>query len=210
MIQIPVSVFAKYLRNRRIAGLKQTKYAEKKENQIPFKYYRSALSAITRYHRNGNDPAVFKKAQSDLAKKLAACQKPGGVVIIQNNLRAIFQYQTYFGRRQFEIRPVPKLKFPVSNILVSAKVDMHVIEGGEQLLLKLDMCKGKLNESEARSLLAITGYAAKQNGLPIPASNVHLLRLEDGSELQGNKINASLLTDIQAAANEIEQAWNDL
>jgi hypothetical protein len=210
MIQIPVLVFAKYLRNRRTSGLKQVKHAEKKENQIPFKYYRSALAAITRHHKSGNDPSVFKKAQAELAKKLAGCEKPGKAVILRNNIRAIAQYRMHFGGRNFEVRPVPKLKILAANIVVSAKVDLCVIENGENLLVKIDMCKGKKNESEAQSLLAITAEAAEQEQLRIEASNILLLRLEDGSELQGRKLRPAEKRDVQIAGLEIEKIWDGL
>jgi hypothetical protein len=210
MIQIPVLVFARYLRNRRVAGLKQVKHAEKQENQIPFKYYRSALAAITRHHRSGNDPAVLKKAQAELAKKLATCEKPGRAVILRNNLRAIAQYRTHFGNRNFEVLPVPKLKILAESVVVSAKVDLYVIENGQHLLVKLDMCKGKKNESETQSLLAITSEAAEQEQLAIEASNVLLLRLEDGSELRGRELRAAEIRDIQIAGLEIEKIWDSL
>jgi hypothetical protein len=210
MIPIPVAVFAKYLRNRLTSGLKQIKYSEKKENQIPFKYYRSAIAAISRHHRSGNDPAVFKQAQAELTKKLVACEKPGKAAILRNNIRAIAEYRMHFGGRNFDVRPVPKLKIFAANVVVSVKVDLCVIENGEHKLIKLDMCKGKKNESEAQSLLAITAQAAEQERFAIEASNILLLRPEDGSELRGRKLRTAEIRDLHKAGLEIESIWDSL
>jgi hypothetical protein len=210
MIQIPVSVFAKYLRNRRTYKLKQIKYTEKKENQIPFKYYRSAIATITRYHRCGNDPMEFKKAREKLTKSLALCEKPGKVVILRNNLRAIANYEMHFGKRIFVVKPVPSLKLLAANIVISAKVDLHVVEDGKPLLIKLDMCKAKQNEAEVESMLAITVEAAKSEGFQINETNVLQLRVEDGSESRGRKLRSGELRDLHTAGLEIEDAWEDL
>jgi hypothetical protein len=210
MIQIPVLVFARYLRNRRTYGLKQVKYAEKKENQIPFKYYRSAIAAIMRYHRGGNDPIEFKKAREKLTKSLALCEKPGKAVILRNNLRAIANYQMHFGNRVFEIRSVPSLKLHAANIVISAKVDMYVLEDGRPMLIKLDLCKAKQNEVEVESMLAITSEAAKSEGLHISAKSVLKLRVEDGSESHGRELRPAELRDVYAAGVEIEGAWEGL
>lgn len=210
MIQIPVSVFARYLRNRRTYGLKQIKYTEKKENQIPFKYYRSAIAAITRYHRCGNDPMEFKKAREKLIKSLASCEKPGKAVILRNNLRAIANYEMHFGKRIFVVKPTPSLKLFAANIVISAKVDLYVLEDGKPLLIKLDMCKAKQNEAEVESMLAITVEAAKLDDLQIDQTSVRQMRVEDGSELCGRQLRPSELRDLYAAGLEIEGAWEDL
>ena len=210
MIQIPVVVFAKFLRNRRTSELKKIKYPEKRENQIPFKYYRSAIAAITRHHRSGNDPVVFKKAQEELFKKLVACEKPGSAVIPRNNLRAIAQYRMYFGERKFEVRSVPKLTVLAANVVVSTKVDLYVIENGEHLLVKLDLCKVKRNESETQCMLAITAQAVEQARLKIDESNIVLLRIEDGSELRGRKLQTNEKREMYTAGLEIEKIWESL
>lgn len=210
MVPIPVLVFARYLRSRRTYGLKQIKYAEKKENQIPFKYYRTAIAAITRYHRSGQNPEEFKRAKEKLTKSLAECEKPGRAIILRNNLRAINNYEMHFGNRVFEIRPVPNLKLLAANVVVSAKVDLYVIENGRPLLIKLDMCKAKQNQEEAECMLAITGEAARLEGLPIKPTNVIKLRTEDGSESHGRELRPAELRDLHAAGLEIEGAWEGL
>lgn len=210
MIQIPVLVFARYLRNKRTYGLKQVKHAERKENQIPFKYYRSAISAIIRYHRSGNDPTEFRKTKEKLAKSLASCESPGKATILRNNLRAIANYQIHFGNRVFEIRPVPNLKLLAANIVISAKVDLYVLEDGRPLLIKLDMCKAQQNEVEVETMLAITSEAAMSEGLHIDAERVLKLRVEDGSESQGRKLRPAELRDLYSAGLEIEGVWDGL
>jgi hypothetical protein len=210
MIQIPVLVFARYLRNRRTYGLKQVKHTEKKENQIPFKYYRSAIAAITRYHRSGNDHTEFKKAREKLTLSLASCEKPGKAVIIRNNLRAIANYQMHFGNRVFEVRPVPHLKLLVANVVISAKVDLHVLENGKPLLIKLDMCKAKQNEVEVDTILAITAEAAKTEGLHINAECILMLRVEDGSESPGRELRPAEFSHVYEASLQIEGAWEGL
>lgn len=210
MIQIPVLAFARFWRNKRTTTLKQIKHTEKNENSIPFKYYRTAIAAITRFHKNGNDAAVFKKTRSELAQKIKTCEKPGRAVILQNNLRAINAYESHFASRKFEVRPVPKLKLVSGDVVVSAKFDLHVIENGCERLVKLDMCRGKMNADEANSVLAITGEAAQQQGLQIGASNVLMLRLEDGSQLEGKSLSPAQRRDVANVAKDIEKLWRQL
>jgi len=62
VIQLSAAVFAQYARARNPSVLRRTKYRAKRENSIPFKYYRSAIAAIVRYHKRSNDPSVLKEA----------------------------------------------------------------------------------------------------------------------------------------------------
>jgi hypothetical protein len=116
----------------------------------------------------------------------------------------------HFGNRVFEIRSVPSLKLHAANIVISAKVDMYVLEDGRPMLIKLDLCKAKQNEVEVESMLAITSEAAKSEGLHISAKSVLKLRVEDGSESHGRELRPAELRDVYAAGVEIEGAWEGL
>jgi|GEM_PF-6444729 len=210
MIVLPVSVFVKFLRNKRTAQLRQVKHREKKENQIPFKYYRSAIAAITAYHRSGNKPEVFKTAKKNLLEKLAICEKPGTAVIIKNNLRAINQYQMHFGAKHYAVKSVPKLRIAIDEIAISTKADLCATQDGETLLIRLDMRKEGGNRSEMESLLSITAEAAKNGGLKVNPINVLCLRTEDGDEIRGHRLRSHEREAINLASREIATMWDSL
>ncbi|MCI0562896.1 MAG: hypothetical protein MN733_30820, partial [Nitrososphaera sp.] len=102
MIPVSANVFARYLRTRRLGVLKPIKDKEKEENQIPFKYYRTAIAAISRYHKSDNNRSIFRRALDQLQARIdASADKPGRIVILKNNIRAILNYERCFDRRQF-------------------------------------------------------------------------------------------------------------
>jgi hypothetical protein len=210
MISLPVSIFVKYLKSKRTAQLRQVKHREKKENQIPFKYYRSAIAAIATYHRNGNDPSVFKNAKKTLLTKLATCEKPGSAIIIKNNLRAIDQYQMHFGTKHYIVRPVPKLKIVVGEITISTRADLCALQGDDLVLIRLDMTKKAGNRVEVESLLSIIAEAAKSNGVKVKPMNVVCLRTEDGDEIQGHQLRRNEREAINLASKEIAMMWGSL
>ena len=89
-IQLSVLVFAQFFRARRMTTLKQSKYPAKKENQIPFKYYRTAIATIIRYHKRNDDTGcVFDEAIVKLRSKIDLAEKQSQTFCPRNNLRAI-------------------------------------------------------------------------------------------------------------------------
>jgi hypothetical protein len=89
-------------------------------------------------------------------------------------------------------------------------VDLYVLENGRPLLIRLDMCKAQQNEAEVEIMLAITGEAAKSEGLHIDAERILRLRVEDGSESQGRKLRPAESRDLYSAGLEIEGVWDGL
>ena len=59
-------------------------------------------------------------------------------------------------------------------------------------------------------MLAITGEAAKSEGLPINAKSILKLKVEDGSESCGRELRPAELRDVYAAGVEIEGVWESL
>lgn len=210
MIPLPVSIFVKYLKNKKTAPLRKAKHPEKKENQIPFKYYRSAIAAIIRYHRSGNDPKVFKETKKNLLKKLATCEKPRSAAIIKDNLHAINQYQMHFGAKQYAVKTAPKLAVIFGEVTIRTKVDLCADEKGKTVLIRLDMRKTKSNPIEEESLLSITSQAAKANGLTVEPANVLCLRTEDGNEVCGHQLSPHEQNAIHVASHEISRIWPSL
>jgi len=152
---------------------------------------------------------VFRKKRIELGKDLATCEKPGKAIILRNNLRAIDNYETFFAKRKFEVRPVPHLRIQAAGVSVSSKFDMHVREGGEPRLIKLNLCRTKMNEQDARATLAITGEAARRERMGLRSSQIVMFMLEDGTELQGEDLGVPQ-SELDAIGNEFEEAWNNI
>ena len=66
-------------------------------------YYQPAMSAIRRYHREGNDPGVFNAAISELESRATTATAPQVRSRSHSNIRAINEYQHHFGSRPFEV-----------------------------------------------------------------------------------------------------------
>jgi hypothetical protein len=160
--------------------LKPTKDKEKQENQIPFKYYRTAIAAISRYHKDDNNRSIFRRTLDQLQAKVdASAGKPGRIVILKNNIRAILNYERCFARRQFVPKPSPQLVLGSGEVLIGAKPDLVALEEGRLRLIRFDMKKRKPNPEEVQTVLAITLEAANAQGLALRPNQVMLLRLED-------------------------------
>lgn len=210
LIQISALVYAKFFRTRRMAGLKQSKYPAKKENQIPYKYYRPAIAAIIRYHKKNNDPAVFDDAIAKLQEKIDSAEQYSKTIAPRHNLRAIENYRLQFKNRQFKPESISPMHFLHADVLVGAKPEMVAIEKGERKLVRFDMKIPKPDQVEVDALLDIMYLSAVAGGVHVQAEDVLLLRLEDGSCFNGRKVTSSRRSQLKDACKEIKDRWEEI
>lgn len=209
-IQLSALVYAKFFRTRRMAGLKPSKYPAKKENHIPFKYYRTAIATIIRYHKNGNNPAVFDEAIAKLTKKVDTADKQSKTIVPKNNLRAIQNYRQHFRSRQFKPQSIPQLHFAYDGVVVGAKPEMVVVENGQRMLIRFDMKQGQPNPVEISTLLDVTYVAAQDAGVKVQPENVLVLKVEDGSCYAGRRVSSSRKSQLREACTEIKRRWDEI
>lgn len=209
-IQLSALVYAKFFRTRRMAGLKPSKYPAKEENHIPFKYYRTAVATIIRYHKKNNDPAVFDEAIAKLEDKIDSAEKHSKTIIPRNNLRAIENYRQHFGKRKFKPQSIPQMHFVHDGVVVGAKPEMVVVENGQPMLVRFDMKQSEPNPVEISTLLDVTTIAAQSAGVKVQPGNVLVFRVEDGTAYTGSPVSAKRKSQLRDACSEIKDRWAEI
>jgi hypothetical protein len=170
-------------------------------------YYQPTITAIRRYHANGNDAEAFSAAVQRLEQQLDRAAKPQVRARLENNVRAIGLYERNFGRRQFEV--VRQVRLPalhIAGVVVTANPDLQVSEEDEQLLLLLDCTVGK-PEREAVSTLCQLTHLACREVAALPAKAVRFLHLKTGEETRWSGRGKKRWPQIRAACRQVAALW---
>jgi hypothetical protein len=117
--------------------IRQFKYPKDDEARAKIVYYREARDAIEAYHRRGHDP-VWLEEQAKRLDGIAAGLTGRSRTRLAHNARGVRAYSRHFSARQF--RPVEDLKLHLAyaDVRVTVIPDLHVREGKDEKIVKLE------------------------------------------------------------------------
>lgn len=174
-------------------------------------YYQPTLTAVRRYHREGNDPGVFNEAITDLESKAVTASTPQQRARLHANLRAVDSYQRRFGSRQFEI--LTQRRYPplvVSGILVSCNPDLEVLEFDEHLYLLINFSVTQPDPESVATLCQLLHRTVTQDGTPVEPGQVHFLDLSTGRDIRWSGRGERRWPQIEAALRQYAALWQQV
>ncbi len=172
-------------------------------------YYQPAMTAIRRYHREGNDPGVFNAAISELETRAAAAATPQVRTRSHSNIRAINEYQHHFGSRQFEL--LTMRRFPpmsIAGTLVSCNPDMEVIEYEEHLYLLLNFAITTPEPEAVAMLCQLLHHSIEQVEGEVPPGAIHFLDVSTGRDIRWTGRGKHRWAQIEAAMRQYAGLWD--
>lgn len=190
---------------KKMSKLKKFKTPESDESVGRSNYYVKALSAIRHHHKG--DASYVTNMLLQLASDAASEQNPRTKAKLIHNHRVITQYLSTFGQRQLFIQPGKSLYYTHNGLIVSARPDFVIIEGGQLKLLKLNMSKGDFSGGVSAVLLHVLYEAAHAEGLPVASSSVECLQIASGTRIVGPTNGFSPKQTLNVACDEVLALW---
>ena len=210
MIQVSVKVLAQFMRSHSKSSLRDSKYPKKEESRFRPSYYSAALSAIKKFHRNDNAPAILHEATQELLTKKAEASTDNVRDRIDHNIRVIDRYRHFFAHKKLKVQPLARLKYTAGEVTINATPDLSVEEEGTQTLIKFDFSESGVPKQLRDIILQVTHEAAVIAKLPIRPDDVRYVYVEKGQTYTGGKIDSGLQKEIREACNEIQELWPEV
>ena len=212
LIKISIKGLAKFMTatpsgQRKI--LRDFKFPDDSEPKAMRLYYGEAVDAIKAYHQKKHAKQWLLQ-QADLLAELGTSLGGMSTTRLRNNARGLRDYSDNFYGRRFEIKPDLRLNVMHNNVRVSVVPDLHVVEGSKEKIIKLDFAKGEADELQSRIISQFMFEAFRRTIGKITPSSVLYLHVSTGSEHRGARVGARLLTDMQAACDNISALWSTI
>lgn len=210
-IQISVNGLAKFMNSspatqRTLLRNYKFPFTADGKRRPPIVYYSETLTAIRKYHESGNDVSVVVSAIEDLVKKgIEHPEKDASR--IRNNIRAVKAYVSHFAHSKFTVLETPKPKYQHGDVIISAKPDLYVDEGGRRKLIKLDFNTVKPLGQVVQIILKVMHEASVASSLAVLPKNIVYLDVSRRTPYTGTTLNKRLKRDIDAACETIADIW---
>jgi hypothetical protein len=213
-VKISVKSLADYMlasSSRQRTIVRDTKYPKLQDGKPKPQIvrYSEARATIRDYHEAGNDISVLITGIEKLTKKKN--ENPDkDASRIDDNIRAIKAYMTYYKNNAFKILTTPKPIYSYEQMDVSATPDLYIEEEGVRKLIKLDFNQTKPKKEAIDIVLKVTHEAAVRGELAVAPKNVVYLDVSRQEQYTGAKLNVRLKKDIDAALQTIQDMWPNL
>ena len=191
------------------AIVRQYKYPKDDEARAKIVYYREARDVVEAYHRTKKPPAWLEEE----AMRLDVIG--GGVVgrartRLRHNSRGIRQYAKHFSSKAFE--PLNELKMFLSfgDVRVSVVPDLHVREGTEERVIKLEFGVDSPSGSEIKVISQMLFEATKQAAMSVPSAGVLYLDVPRGIVHKGARAGARTVRSVEDACKTISAIWDQI
>jgi hypothetical protein len=212
MIRVSFKGLAKFMtgndRQKRKV-LHDFKYPDDDESRAQAMYYREAREFIAAYHGSSHPASWLLDRSRDIASQ-ARLSSGQTKTRLNNNARALKEYETNFSGRSFTILPDLRFRLTYGQVELSVVPDLHVQEGSKEKLIKLEFAK-KAPEGEVVSLMSqVLFEAALQNGHTFTSASILYLDVPRGIEHRGARLGSRRAAEIVAACQNIESLWPDI
>ena len=211
MIKISVKGLAKFMtsteRGKRKV-LKDFKYPDQ-EGLPQALYYREARDFIEAHHKNGYPPQwLLEKAMT--LSLLAQTMTGRSVTRLRHNARALREYATLWGAKQFEILKELRLDLRYDGVRVTVVPDLHIREKGVEKIIKFDFSSRPPDDQIPRIIGQAMFEAMTESGRGIKASNVLYVDVPRKRVIKGARMGARMSGEIRAACENVEAIWDRL
>ena len=210
MKKISVKGLAEYMTSSATAQrsiLRQYKYPDEDSSRAKILYYREARDRIVAFHRTKKDPA-WLLAEAASLNALAMLSAGRTRTRLNHNARALRDYNKSFGDKIYKILPDISLAVAYGDIRVTAFPDLHVREGTNEKIIKLDFSVERQPDEVARIICQVFFEAANLAGINLPSKNVLFVDVTRGRELKEARVRSRTLRNIEATCESISAIWD--
>ena len=129
---------------------------------------------------------------------------------IDDNIRAIKAYMSYYKNNSFKVLTTPKPVYSFDQMEVRATPDLYVEEAGVKKLIKLDFNQKKPERQAIDIILKVMYEAAFKEQLGVSPKHAVYLDVSRQEQYNGAKLNKKLKKDIDAALATIQDMWANI
>jgi hypothetical protein len=212
MKQLSVKGLADYMTSS-AAGqrnlIKQYKYPGEDEARAKILYYREARDRIVAFHRTARN-AQWLTSQAANLLGIASLTSGKTRTRLRHNARALVAYGNYFSNKNFTVLEELPLSIIYGDVRVTAYPDLHVNEGNQEKLIKLDFSKEALPNEARRIICQVFLEASTQAGMNFLGKNILLFDVTRGEEYKLARVGSRMRTNIEAACKTISAIWDTI
>ena len=189
--------------------IRRYKYPTEDEARAMRTYYREAKDVVEAHHRRGGDSTWLIDEAARL-ESLAGYLEGQSRTRLRHNVRGLRAYGANFAMRPFEILPGIKAPLTFGDIRISVVPDLHVREGRNEKVIKLEFGVDGPSETEVKVISQLMFEAVHAAGLPLPAAGVLYLDIQRGKEHRGARAGSRMKSEIEAACKTISNIWDSI
>lgn len=212
MVKIGLKALCRYMTtasaSQRKKILRDYKYPDP-EGMAQAMYYREARDLITTFHRLKHHPE-WLQIRADELKALSTNASGTTKVRYQNNSRALTEYSSKFGMREFDVLEELRWQLHLRGVTVTVVPDLHVLEKGHERIIKLEFSKEQFDSALPRYMCQIMYEAACTYRPQIQSSGVLLLDVHKGKVHKGARANARARGILEDTCVEIAERWESI
>lgn len=176
------------------------------EGKVQAWYYERTRDAIEEYHRR-DEPSSWLEAKARILRLEADRQEAQRAARLRHNARALEAYATHFGDRRFSMANEPRLRLTHAGVIVTAKPDLHVVDGRHHRIIKLHLAEDEPDRDSIQIMSQIMLEAETASGEKFPASSIWCLDVTRGKVLREAKVRSRCSANIRAAIENIAALW---
>lgn len=181
--------------------LTEQKYPKVGSQAFKTPYYRTAVSGIAAFFRNGGSPRLLEVARSK-AEGLAQESKK------KNNLRVLSAFEkSDFARRDFSVATSPRISASIDNVTLRLSPDLRLVEHGTPSVVYLN-CRGRaVDPDAARRTLEIAHWVLEETGEPIKISQLEYVDLFRNTSYTFKTRRLTTISTLKQNARIIDALW---
>jgi hypothetical protein len=169
-------------------------------------YYRDATNAIRNFHGLGEPQGwLIRRALS--LKSDAVSRDHAIAQRLQQNARAIQQYDAKWRGDRLQVLKIPTLFLQFGDVRVSAYPDLYVRVDSSEKIIKLEFSSKEPNEKLFKIIGQCMFEAATRAGLAISGKDVLVYDVPRGNIFKGARFGSRMVKDIEAACEAISALW---
>lgn len=189
--------------------IRRYKYPKEDEARAMRVYYREAKEVVEAHHKRAGDSGWLLEEASRL-ETLASYLSGPKRTRLRHNVRCLRAYEANFAKRSFEVLPTVSAPLTFGDIRISVVPDLHVREGKNEKVIKLEFGVDAPEETEVKVISQLMFEAVHAAGLPLPAAGVLYLDVQRGKEHRGARAGSRMKSDIEATCKTISDIWEKI
>lgn len=184
--------------------LTEQKYPKKGSQAFKTPYYRTAVSGIAAFFRNGASPRLLEIARNK-AEGIGQESKK------KNNLRVLDAFENSdFARREFSVAASPRINATIDNVTLRLSPDLRLVEHGTPSIVYLN-CRGRaIDPDTARRTLEIAHWVLERTGEPIQISQLEYVDLFRNTSFTYKTRRLKTIAALKQNAMIIDALWPTL
>jgi len=172
-------------------------------------YYVPAVEAITLHHAKDKGADWLRQRAAVIDAEAAAETQTGRARKLSSNAKALRHYAKNFADREFEILKQPMWRLQYSDVIITVRPDLHVVEKGTEKVIRLGF-HSKAPDPRAVKIETQCLFEVAAPALGLSSAQVLHFDVPRGSVTKGARLGARLTKDIDAACATISTLWDSI